>query len=134
MFIACKSVLFGPRLSMLCSTPQCGGEKCRAACQAEADAKMKEYSSIAADEGRSSDDPFRAMLGKRLASGLGGMQGRVCEGCAKKDDADPNGFKNKTCSRCKLVYYCSATCQKKHWPVHKVACTMKAANKLLKLE
>jgi len=28
----------------------------------------------------------------------------------------------KKCSRCKLVRYCSAECQKNHWPKHKLVC------------
>ena len=28
----------------------------------------------------------------------------------------------KKCSRCKNIRYCSKTCQKKHWPEHKVIC------------
>lgn len=27
------------------------------------------------------------------------------------------------CSRCKVVHYCSAACQRKDWPSHKIACT-----------
>lgn len=28
----------------------------------------------------------------------------------------------KTCSRCKIVSYCSRECQKKHWKAHKMEC------------
>jgi len=31
------------------------------------------------------------------------------------------------CSRCKVVHYCSETCQRKGWPLHKIACTPSAA-------
>ncbi|KAI7816833.1 Alpha/Beta hydrolase protein [Gamsiella multidivaricata] len=27
------------------------------------------------------------------------------------------------CSRCKVVHYCSETCQRRDWPTHKIACT-----------
>ncbi|KAI1315912.1 hypothetical protein EDD11_000226 [Mortierella claussenii] len=27
------------------------------------------------------------------------------------------------CSRCRVVHYCSETCQRKDWPSHKIACT-----------
>lgn len=28
----------------------------------------------------------------------------------------------KTCTRCRRVYYCSVSCQKKHWVIHKAHC------------
>lgn len=30
----------------------------------------------------------------------------------------------KRCSRCKQVYYCSETCQTRHWPMHKQECNI----------
>ena len=38
-----------------------------------------------------------------------------CDGCGKPNPP-------KTCSRCKLVHYCSANCQKSHWDAHKPDC------------
>ena len=38
-----------------------------------------------------------------------------CDGCGKPGPP-------KTCSRCKLVHYCSSNCQKSHWNVHKPDC------------
>ena len=35
----------------------------------------------------------------------------------------------KACSRCKVAVYCSAECQRKHWPTHKVACAKLAAER-----
>ncbi|KAI9016199.1 hypothetical protein DFJ74DRAFT_679753 [Hyaloraphidium curvatum] len=29
----------------------------------------------------------------------------------------------KRCSRCKTTFYCSAECQKRHYPLHKASCT-----------
>jgi len=38
----------------------------------------------------------------------------VCAQCLKPP--------KHTCSRCKAVRYCSAACQRKHWPTHRAAC------------
>jgi hypothetical protein len=40
--------------------------------------------------------------------------GAVCAACA--------GAGAKRCARCKLVFYCSATCQKNHWAEHRKTC------------
>ncbi len=121
-YIGCKSMLFGPNFMMPCCTPQCGGEECRLKCQADADDVMKGLSSaFAAAQGQASQDPLRAQFASKIASSLENL-GRICEACSKMDDPDPNGFKNKTCSRCKLAFYCSPECQTKHWKVHKKGC------------
>ena len=39
-----------------------------------------------------------------------------CVGC------DNLGANFKVCSKCKKGKYCSAACQKKHWPQHKSVC------------
>ena len=33
----------------------------------------------------------------------------------------------KTCNACKDVKYCSVTCQRRHWPSHKIECKQRAA-------
>ncbi|KAH9257919.1 hypothetical protein BASA81_003938 [Batrachochytrium salamandrivorans] len=38
-----------------------------------------------------------------------------CHACAKPDPA-------QRCSRCKIVWYCSETCQLSNWPAHKPNC------------
>jgi len=48
----------------------------------------------------------------------------VCANCGKKGDED-NSL--KFCGACKLVKYCSATCQKAHRPMHKKECKKRAA-------
>lgn len=39
-----------------------------------------------------------------------------CDGCYKE------GMNYKCCSSCKTVWYCSATCQRKEWSIHKHEC------------
>ena len=41
----------------------------------------------------------------------------VCASCARFFVNMPK------CSRCKSVWYCSAECQRTHWPVHKQSCS-----------
>tara|TARA_Y100000817_G_scaffold303083_1_gene284684 strand:- start:792 stop:1874 length:1083 start_codon:yes stop_codon:yes gene_type:complete len=41
-----------------------------------------------------------------------------CQNCSKKGNL-------KTCGRCKSVQYCSPTCQKEHWKLHKSKCFIK---------
>jgi len=42
-----------------------------------------------------------------------------CFSCQKEEEEDA---KLMTCSRCKMVRYCSATCQKADWKKHKLIC------------
>jgi hypothetical protein len=47
---------------------------------------------------------------------------RVCANC-DKPAAGPDDRTFKRCGRCKLVWYCCKTCQKKHWrKEHKHVC------------
>lgn len=43
----------------------------------------------------------------------------VCPNCK---NLDPTGHTFKKCGRCKKVYYCGQSCQKRHWKVHKKTC------------
>ena len=52
----------------------------------------------------------------RPASGSGS-----CNVCGKQASSMPEG-KLLTCSRCSSVFYCSAACQQKHWPLHREHC------------
>ncbi len=38
-----------------------------------------------------------------------------CRNCRKRDNL-------QFCARCKVIAYCSKTCQKAHWPTHKKSC------------
>lgn len=42
------------------------------------------------------------------------------EKCGKQQGASENVF--KLCGGCKATYYCSKSCQKRHWPKHKHEC------------
>jgi len=46
-----------------------------------------------------------------------------CTGCGKKSTAEE---KFMVCSGCKFSRYCSAECQKKDWPAHKLFCKKSA--------
>jgi hypothetical protein len=45
-----------------------------------------------------------------------------CADCGKE-----GGVSLKACKSCMQVKYCNAACQKKHWPTHKTACKLRAA-------
>jgi hypothetical protein len=45
-----------------------------------------------------------------------------CDECGKE-----GGVSLKTCKACMNVKYCNASCQHKHWPTHKTACKLRAA-------
>jgi len=54
---------------------------------------------------------------KQFATTVAGGKARAgCTQCLKPVD------KEMRCGRCKLVIYCSAACQKAHWPDHKGYC------------
>jgi hypothetical protein len=48
--------------------------------------------------------------------------GMSCAECGKE-----GGVSLKVCKACMSVKYCNAACQKKHWPTHKTACKIRAA-------
>ena len=45
---------------------------------------------------------------------------KKCDSCGKVGEI--GGTSLLTCSRCRMKYYCNATCQKKAWPEHKKHC------------
>eukprot|EP01083_Nonionella_stella_P285988 973376_1 len=50
--------------------------------------------------------------------------GRFCASCLERKSL-------KSCSRCKIVNYCSRACQEKHWPEHKKDCQKMVKRRLL---
>jgi hypothetical protein len=46
----------------------------------------------------------------------------ACAGCDKLQET-----KMQLCARCRRARFCSADCQRKHWPVHKPNCVPSAA-------
>ena len=53
------------------------------------------------------------------------QQSPVCSYCAKEIPLDDV----KKCAVCRLVFYCSKTCQKSHWKTHKRICSTLAAQR-----
>ena len=51
----------------------------------------------------------------QLRSGRSPAVSQLCVACAKPSSS--------TCTRCRLVRYCTAACQRAHWPAHKVHCS-----------
>ena len=62
---------------------------------------------------------------KAAPEGLGAAstdhKSRQCNGCNMKEKFNVNF---KCCSSCKLVFYCSQTCQKRHWKEHQKLCNV----------
>ena len=50
------------------------------------------------------------------------MTASCCAECGEE-----GGASLKACKSCMLVKYCDATCQRNHWPKHKAACKLRAA-------
>jgi hypothetical protein len=47
---------------------------------------------------------------------------KVCSQCGESD------ISLKICTKCRLTFYCSNSCQRKHWPVHKKWCKKRFGN------
>ena len=47
-----------------------------------------------------------------------------CANCGAAENTIPGIVVHKPCNRCKITYYCSVRCQKRHWKVggHKHSC------------
>ncbi|KAJ7032677.1 hypothetical protein C8F04DRAFT_1106908 [Mycena alexandri] len=54
--------------------------------------------------------------------GMSSGPSAACLACRKEQTAAP-GFSMSQCGKCKLVRYCSATCQMQDWVRHKKICT-----------
>jgi hypothetical protein len=52
------------------------------------------------------------------------MGTNCCAVCGKEEKG---GVRLRACKSCMQVKYCNAVCQKKHWPMHKAACKLCAA-------
>eukprot|EP01001_Neometanema_parovale_P002581 NODE_131_length_3220_cov_11.999354_g122_i0.p1 GENE.NODE_131_length_3220_cov_11.999354_g122_i0~~NODE_131_length_3220_cov_11.999354_g122_i0.p1 ORF type:complete len:1048 (-),score=242.87 NODE_131_length_3220_cov_11.999354_g122_i0:77-3178(-) len=50
----------------------------------------------------------------------------VCQACLEQE---PTKGTYLSCSACKVMKYCNAACQKKHWKIHKKSCTKVAPDK-----
>jgi hypothetical protein len=62
-------------------------------------------------------------FGSSLPSGFLGVSSAPAVVPQKQcDSCGTAGTAFKKCSRCKMVKYCSETCQRAHWPVHKSRC------------
>jgi ankyrin repeat protein len=68
----------------------------------------------------------------RTAAGRGSVeataaasQAGACAACGSSSGASDAPL--KICSRCQSVKYCSALCQRTHWPAHKVSCAAAVA-------
>ena len=57
------------------------------------------------------------------ASGVGGA--KTCAHCGGADPKPP-ATKLLRCGRCKAVNFCSAACQRAHWPTHRGSCVAAA--------
>jgi hypothetical protein len=57
-----------------------------------------------------------------------------CAGCGAPEGTVPGVSAHKPCSRCRVTYYCSVKCQKKHWKEggHKQHCVAVADRSVAK--
>ncbi|CAJ1961753.1 unnamed protein product [Cylindrotheca closterium] len=56
----------------------------------------------------------------------------TCSHCGKQEPAE--SISHMSCSRCKLVHYCSKACQKAHWKHHKQYCVPISKQSMKKLD
>ena len=64
----------------------------------------------------------RAKILEREPIPITSMTTGCCAECGEE-----GGVSLKTCKACMLVKYCGAKCQRNHWPTHKIACKLRAA-------
>ena len=63
-------------------------------------------------------DVWELQVSKRSTDSVLENSGYVCAYCGELT-------KCLSCSVCRMEYYCSASCQKSHWPQHKLKCKKK---------
>ena len=65
----------------------------------------------------------------RLATTLANMSQQISRQCNRSGCNSSQTNAPLRCSKCKAVYYCSGTCQKEDWKVHKIICSDAAPKK-----
>jgi hypothetical protein len=54
-----------------------------------------------------------------LKASLEGIETKLCDGCGDQEEM-PGDFKR--CAGCTKAFYCTKTCQRQHWKLHKATC------------
>ncbi|KAJ7597323.1 hypothetical protein C8J56DRAFT_315564 [Mycena floridula] len=86
--------------------------------------KQKVWNSLIDDYIALGSDPrpkFDIEIANKISNTFGALY-RTCEGenCTRVEKRDVE--KLSTCTRCKMSFYCSRTCQASHWKQHKKVC------------
>ena len=66
-------------------------------------------------------EQFRTLISSMAPGTQQGLYCAVCHATSRKvvEEEDTSLLR---CSRCKNAWYCSTSCQRSHWPTHKVEC------------
>lgn len=85
-------------------------------------AMMLEVGSLLADPPPPGSPSYRDWADVIEAHRLGSPLGKLPRACSECGQAESSTISVSVCAACKTVMYCGATCQKKHWPIHRPDC------------